>query len=470
MITRRKFLASGVVLGALAGVPILVPSRAADGYLELRAQITPTALVPGNSQKSDTWFFDGQTPGPEIRTRQGERLRVRLINELDQPTSIHWHGVRIDNAMDGVSGLTQKPVQPGDSFDYDFVVPDAGTFWYHSHHRSWEQVARGLYGPLIVEEAQPTFDIDHDITLMLDDWWLDQDGALRLNFDDYLNDGKQGGRIGNHYTMNGKPLGGEFPVTAGEAYRLRVINAANARIFDIDPTQIGAQLIAKDGQPVPENSREINELVTISPAQRVDLLFQPKPGPTAVISDPTGTIGQSDDNVTPLIKFPVQGDREQTSPVRWPAPNELIQPNLIHAKRVELLMEGGAVGELDGAIYHGLKLTADQLLDAKQVWTFNNVANLPNEPLFRSQRGETIIVKMRNQTGWQHAMHVHGHHFLVLNEDHSGHDGIWYDTFLVDRMKSVSIAFVTDNLGRWLLHCHMLQHATAGMRTWFEVV
>ena len=188
MITRRNFVANSTAFGALAGLPILVPTRAADGFLELRAQITPTALVPDNSTMSDTWLFEGQTPGPEIRIRQGDRVRVRLINELNQPTSIHWHGIRIDNTMDGVSGLTQKPAQPGDRFDYEFVVPDAGTFWYHAHHRSWEQVARGLYGPLIVEEPQPAFDIDHDITLMLDDWWLDQHGALRLNFDDYLDD------------------------------------------------------------------------------------------------------------------------------------------------------------------------------------------------------------------------------------------------------------------------------------------
>ena len=167
MTNRRNVLKFGV-LGTLASsMPTLSLAAIGDQRFELRAQKTPYKLSGDNNQLSDLWLYNGTTPGPEIRVKQGDRVRVHFVNELDEPTSVHWHGIRISNAMDGVSDLTQNPVPPGGTFDYDFVVPDAGTFWYHAHNKSWEQVARGLYGPLIVEEPVPVFDRDHDITLSL---------------------------------------------------------------------------------------------------------------------------------------------------------------------------------------------------------------------------------------------------------------------------------------------------------------
>ncbi len=126
--------------------------------------------------------FNGSTPGPEIRVRQGGRISVAFENGIDQGSAIHWHGIHLDNAMDGVPGLTQAAVEPGETFDYAFVVPHAGTDWYHAHHRSWEQVAKGLYGPLIVEERNPPR-IDRDITVVLDDWRLSRTGEMRGGFD-----------------------------------------------------------------------------------------------------------------------------------------------------------------------------------------------------------------------------------------------------------------------------------------------
>src|SRR5690606_18794958 len=101
------------------------------------------------------WTYNGVVSGPEIRVRHGDPVRVRLINQLSEATTIHWHGIRLNNAMDGVPGLTQAPVEPGESFEYEFVPPDAGTYWYHSHNRTYRQVDKGLYGPLIVEEREP---------------------------------------------------------------------------------------------------------------------------------------------------------------------------------------------------------------------------------------------------------------------------------------------------------------------------
>ena len=143
-------------------------------------------------------------PGPVIRVRQGERVRRRFVNELPQASTVHWHGIRIENAMDGVPELTQAAVPPGGSFLYDFVAPDAGTYWYHSHNLTWEQLARGLYGALIVEEADGGPEVDRDELLLIDDWRLTPEAQIDQRFG-AMGDRSHGlsGRLGNWVTING---------------------------------------------------------------------------------------------------------------------------------------------------------------------------------------------------------------------------------------------------------------------------
>jgi len=148
--TRRRFIKSASALTLTPALPSFAgPVIAGDGFLEITAGPSKHKLFRDDGPSSDLWTYNGKAPGPEIRVKRGERVRVRFINNLEEPSSIHWHGIRIANAMDGVAGLTQEAVPTGGSFDYDFVAPDAGTYWYHAHNRNWNQVARGLYGPLI---------------------------------------------------------------------------------------------------------------------------------------------------------------------------------------------------------------------------------------------------------------------------------------------------------------------------------
>src|SRR5690606_26315330 len=180
-------------------------------------------LAPEGAPKTPVWAYDGAVPGPLLRVPQGGRLRVELENALPQPTTIHWHGVRLENAMDGVPHLTQEAVPPGGRFLYDFEAPDAGTFWYHSHERSFEQVARGLYGVLIVDEPDPPR-VDRDEGLVLDDWRLTAEAAIADGFGAMM-DMSHAGRIGNWATVNGA---GEarLPVRRHQRLRLRLVNAA----------------------------------------------------------------------------------------------------------------------------------------------------------------------------------------------------------------------------------------------------
>src|SRR5262249_32994074 len=156
LITRRQVLAGFAAAStfSIQGIPRAVSD---DGYIELTARATNVKLKGQVGPESPLMGYNGLIPGPTLRFTRGQVVRIRFRNELDVPTTVHWHGIRLDNAMDGVPGLTQDAVQPKGGFDYEFMPPDAGTFWYHAHVDSWNQVARGLFGALIIDEATPTF-------------------------------------------------------------------------------------------------------------------------------------------------------------------------------------------------------------------------------------------------------------------------------------------------------------------------
>ena len=375
-------------------------------------------------------------PGPEIRVRTGDRVRVRFTNNLEEPTSVHRHSIRIDNAMDGVSGLTQEPVQPGASFVYDFAVPDAGTYWYHAHNKSWNQVGRGLYCPLIIDKLERPFDRSHDITLVLDDWRLRRPGVLDTDSFGSLMDWSYGGRLGNWITVNGEPVPA-MALRRGEAYRLRLVNAANARAFEIDPNRFDAKVLAYDGQALPEPISLGYAPAMLGPAQCMDLLVVPQ--------EIFALEKVSGDDPFVMAEFKVEGVATTAAAAPALASNAIPEPDIANARRVKVVMEGGAMG---------------------------GFANLADEPLFAAERRQTIIMETVYRTTLVHAMHVHGHHFRVFSRSASEvvEGKPWRDTFLIGQGQTTEIAFAADNPGKWLYHCHMLEHAAAGMTTWFTVV
>lgn len=463
-LTRRKFVGSTMATAALAAVAIdLDVSYAFDG-IAITARPSKKRIYQPDAPPSDLWTYNGNAPGPAIRVRRGERVKVRFKNELEESTSIHWHGIRIENSMDGVSGLTQKAVEPGETFNYNFTAPDAGTYWYHAHNRSWNQVARGLYGALIVLEDEPAFDESHDVTLVVDDWRLSPQGTLDTASIGSLMDWSHGGRLGNWITVNGEsqPV---FQLNTGEPYRIRLINASNARILEIDPNKLGALVIAYDGQPLPDAVRLDYSPLLIGPAQRVDLLISPADEGLLTLEEVSG------DRPFPFAGFNVSGKDDSKSSIPVLKPNMLTEPDLTSARTVQLDMTGGAMGTMGVTTYNGKTLKGSDFSKTGQVWAFNGVANLATEPFFSAKRGETIVVETRNKTAFAHAMHLHGHHFRIIDRSGSSIDEgkPWRDTFLVGPDQIATIAFVADNPGKWLLHCHMLEHAAAGMNTWFEV-
>jgi FtsP/CotA-like multicopper oxidase with cupredoxin domain len=159
--------------------PLVATPNGVVRAFDIVAAPTELPLVDGGALK--VWAYNGQVPGPTLRIKLGETLRVRFTNQLPQETTIHWHGVRLPNAMDGVPYITQTPVQPGETFVYEFTPKDAGTFWFHPHVRASEQVERGLYGVLIVEDAKPP-PYTQDLVWVLDDWLLDASGQIAPQF------------------------------------------------------------------------------------------------------------------------------------------------------------------------------------------------------------------------------------------------------------------------------------------------
>ena len=408
---------------------------------------------------------------------KGKEISIRVWNHLEQPTSVHWHGIRIENAMDGVSNLTQAPIAPGDFFDYRFTPPDAGTFWYHPHNRTWEQLARGLYGALIVEGDTDVKSSNRDYTIMVDDWRLTQNGLIDEASLGSMHDWSHGGRLGNVLTLNGKDYE-ELAVNPGERVRLRFINSANARIMRFGIRGHRPWLVALDGQPV-EPVRVDEQGVEIAPAQRFDLLVDVD-GNAEDRIEIIETSGA--DNL--VAGYLVCGERK-TNVASWKNPvresTDVPLPNLEQARKLELVMSGGAMRFLAGGKYRGELINGRTLARMhKQFWAFNGIAGMDKEPFFSAKTGETVILRMVNETLWPHAIHLHGHHFEVLKRGSNGSPNLTTaggieksalrDTVLLQRDEAVEIAFKADNPGKWMLHCHMIEHQASGMGTWFEVI
>jgi len=468
---RRAFLTGTACALAAASLP-LTPfadrAVASTSPIILKAKPGISPLAKGLEGAGDTeiWGYGGVVPGATIRCRKGEPVHVRLINELNEPTSIHWHGLRIDNAMDGVIGLTQDPVAPGESFDYVFTPPDAGSFWYHTHNRSWEQLARGLYGRLIVAGDDPANQFDRDLYLAIDDWRLDDKGQIETASFGNLHDWAHEGRLGNWLTVNGtsQPV---FDLAYGERVRLRLLNAANARTFRLQLKGAKAKIIALDGAPVapfdlPEAPYEL------ASGQRADLALDVAAGEGERLE--LRHVSRREEIMCASFTVASGTARERPALRALDGAGEYPEPDLAGANRQDLIMTGGAMGGLREAVADGKKLSIQELVQLKRVWALNGIAGDMDKPLLSVKRGTTVVITMKNDTAWSHAMHLHGHHFKAVERNGKPvADGYWRDTEMVDPDQSVGLAFVADNPGKWFLHCHMLEHQAAGMRTWINV-
>jgi len=460
LISRRQVLRTGAAFTALSA---LSPARTAmagptEDPFVLNAASGQAVLRPAPYGPTGVWSYNGSVPGPEIRVRQGERIRVLARNGLDEGTTVHWHGIRTPNAMDGVPFLTQDPIPVGGEFLYEFDALDAGTFWYHPHQRSSEQVGRGLYGPFIVEEANP-IRVDRDLTWMLDDWRMTRDGQISDDFGS-RHDAMHGGRIGNSVTINGQ-IPDRIAVRSGERIRLRLVNAANARIFGLNFGDIAPVVVALDGQPVAPHAPDAN-IVVVGPAMRVDLVIDltGKPGDRVTVTDAFYN------GLEYRLDLAYEPDRLRDAVPDWSMelpPNPLAEPDMHAAKRHQIVFNGGMMGQM--MMSGGMGSMMDQMREGS-MWFINGEAATGHmmDPLLVLPQGTSHVFEMENRTAWHHPMHLHGHSFRVIarNGQPTRHRE-WQDTVLMAPEERVEIAFVADNPGDWMFHCHILEHQAAGM-------
>jgi FtsP/CotA-like multicopper oxidase with cupredoxin domain len=452
---RRRLLAACAAGVALAHARLGLPEQAPKG---LRLAATRQALAGAGNPDTAVWAYNGTVPGPELRFKQGERLRIEVDNALGVDTTVHWHGVRVPNEMDGVPNLTQVPIKAnGGRFRYEFELRDAGTYWYHPHLGSPEQVGRGLYGPLIVDEAEPPV-VDRDIVWMLGDWRLDREARIVGDFGNFM-DASHAGRIGNTVTVNGA-IHETFDMRAGERIRLRLVNAANARIFGLEFRGHDPMVIALDGQPVPPHRPEGGRIV-LGPSMRADVLLDAtdEPGRSyAVVDDfyPRRAYRVLD---LRYAKERLRGGRAGASLPKLVA-NPLSEPDLAKAQRHRIEFGGGMMGNMPGM---GMMGNRQGL-----AWTVNGRPMPDNghahEPILSLALGRSYLLELVNDTQWHHPIHLHGHVFRVLSRDGKPtRHREWLDTVLLDPRSRAEIAFVADNPGNWMLHCHILEHQASGM-------
>ena len=461
-LSRRDLFKGGVGLALTAMAPAW-PARASNVRdYRLVAGAARVALVGAPHPETATWSYDGQTPGRELRLRQGIRLRVTVENRLAEETTVHWHGLRVPNAMDGVPHLTQRPIAPGETYVYEFDAPDAGTYWYHPHMRGIEQVGRGLHGPLIVEEPEPLH-VDRDLTWVLDDWRLMADAQISDDFGN-RHDISHNGRVGNTVTVNGHIVE-TVEVKAGERVRLRLINAANARIFGLEFSGHRPQIIAYDGQPVTPHDVPSGRIV-LGPAMRIDVIIDMtnRPGDRFTVTD--SFYKDLEYRLLDLVYHdkPLR-DRPLEAPIELAA-NTMPEPDLANAKTHDIAFGGGMMGAMRMAMMDDRQVDIREMMRQGKAWAIKGVAATGHvmDPLLTLKRGRSYVLRLDNDTAWHHPMHFHGHSFRVINRDGrpTPHQE-WRDTVLMAPPERVDIAFVADNPGDWMFHCHILEHIVGGM-------
>ena len=404
-------------------------------------------IAPGKT--IEAWGFNQQLPGPELKVNVGDTLVVRLTNHLKEPTLIHWHGLRVPASMDG-TGATQKPIEPGEVFEYRFVVPDAGSFWYHSHFNETVQVEKGMYGSLIVEDKTDPV-TDGEKVLMIDDMKLNEDHQFKQPgwFVPRIIE-RHDGREGNTLLINGK----EDPrvdIHAGQTERWRFINSSSARFFVLSLGGKEFKMIGTDGGLL-EHSRTVTE-VLIPPAARIDIAAGPfNEGETF----PIESLGY---NRGTFLK--AKREKFATVVVGEEKPSVAFIPDTL--RRIEPL------ARQDAEITRKVKFSEVTNLKRGVDFFVNDEVHFNDKPV---KVGELQIWEVSNTSMMDHPFHLHGFFFQVIEENGKAPEYMaWKDTLNLPPKSIMKIAWMPDNRpGLWMYHCHILEHHAAGMMASFEVI
>ena len=419
--------------------------------VNLEASVERVEIAPGKQVES--WTYNGGIPGPLIRIHVGDRLIVHFKNNLPQPSTVHWHGLRIPIQMDGVPGHSQPEVKPGETFTYDFIAPDAGLFWYHPHVMSALQVGFGLYGPLLVESSDEPLTGVEERVLVLSDIDVEDNGKLR----DPANAGIAGkvfGLEGEHILVNGRKLP-KWEAPAAAPQRWRIVNAAKSRYFELSAADaLQFTVIGGDGglQEYPTDSKTL----VVAPGERVDAIVRATgaPGDNIIVQSLPFNRGYGSGYYGPEDVFTVTLTQPAAAPRAAALPTR---------RSIEPIPQSGATPIL-------MDVTLVQV-DARNIeYRINGAPGDKFKPI-QAKLGETQIWTIKNETQWSHPFHLHGFFFQVLDEKGEPVRPLaWKDTVDVPFEKTVKlIVRYDDRAGSWMFHCHILDHAEGGLMGMVEV-
>ena len=444
----RIALLSLLFVGACAAPREVVPALEALADENPAEGVVEVSLVAAEADKSfrggpktKVWAYNGTVPGPLIETEVGDRMVVHFTNQLPEATTIHWHGVRVPAAMDGTTAM-QQPIEPGQSFTYDFVTRDEGLFWFHPHMRSDLQVNKGLYGVIRVRGPRAET-VDADLTLVLDDIRLKEDGSISETLDDRS---MMMGREGNTLLVNGA-VSPRVPIPGGATVRLRLVNVANGRFFNLRAEGISLRVLGTDGSRY-EEARQVDRLLIV-PGERYEVVFEaPSSGQARLVTEPydRGHGSMTQDSVAEeLALFEFDAKRAVSSPAPLP--------------------QGGAQLE---ALTDGppeFRATLSEEMGMMETRFLINGAAWPDVTPWVVTPGVRVF-EVKNDSEMDHPFHLHGFFFQVLARDGVGEPRsalVNKDTLNVPAKSMVRLAARLDEPGRWLYHCHILEHAEAGM-------
>jgi FtsP/CotA-like multicopper oxidase with cupredoxin domain len=456
-ISRRRFLESTLGSGlAISLFDISRPSARAepapdaDGFVVLEARPGTLRLLPDPAAPTPIWTYNGEVPGPLLRYKKGEEVKIRLVNRLAQQTSLTWPGVRLANEMDGVGALTQAPVEPGASYDYRFTPPDSGLFSYRPGGSPFaaEQLAHGLYGALIVEEPNPP-QVDRDMLAIVADWRLNKEGEIDADF---------GAEAGGEalVTLNSKQVPVVETMAPGARIRLRLVSAVGARIMSLSLEGTKPWVLAVDGQPADSAFEPARATFPVGPGARFDMMFDL---PREAGAEARLVLNGENEPDRALIAFVTAGEARPALPAIASLDRNPLLPTAIRlqdAKRIELVIAPAKEASAPGH---------------PALWTINGAAaSAPaDKPLFSVKRGSPVTLAIVNRSAVIQQIHLHGHVMRLLHDLDDGWEPYWRDSVLIAPGRTKHVAFIADNPGKWAIESLIAEPRTSGLSTWFLV-
>jgi len=469
-------------LALLAALALALPSTACTPDEELPADDYPSVRGPDAAEDLDPtlevaeyelvvdeaeidlfddsspiamYAYNGQVPGPVLHARVGDTVRVHVTNNLSMPTTVHWYGMRVPFEMDGVNINGIYAIGSGQTFTYEFVARDAGTFWYRPHVQADVQVEAGLYGGFIVHEADEIRpDVDADRLVILDDVLLDEDEALAAH--DMEHHTRMHGRTGNVLIANGGERTSRVHMAPGEVQRWRLLNAANARPFELVFPGLEVRQIGRDGCLWTQDwSRDIDDLF-LPMGARADLEVRLAEGATegelSAIVLTQGSFGPVNTEIE-LVPVRLDEDAEPST-----ATGHTSDPSYE-------LPDADANSSIDHTAHFGVGFN-----DADQAqWMVDN-QTWPDYTEWEVDAGDEQVIELVNDVGFEYPIHLHGTRFTVLsrNGEEVDEPGL-RDTVWLTGDSSVVIAATYDMEGSWVYQSSLLEYSTLGMMGVVEV-